>query len=124
MINIYRKDLGKQIRDLRKNTFGYSIKHLAYLVECDKDVIYEIETGEIKCPEPQLILRIANVLDSFYMQFVNPKYESIFLYNLDWGTSDPYEILSMMKFTQALSDAIIQVKNNKIAEGRQCTENL
>ena len=82
MINIYRRNFGRKIRHLRRDVFGYSIAHFAHLVDCDKDTIYEIEIGAIKCPEPQLILRIADVLDSFYMQFVRPKYEKIFLYNL------------------------------------------
>lgn len=119
MINIYRRNFGRKIRHLRRDVFGYSIAHFAHLVDCDKDTIYEIEIGAIKCPEPQLILRIADVLDSFYMQFVRPKYEKIFLYNLNWGTSNPYEILSMMQFTQVLGDAIIQVKNHKMEEDNE-----
>ena len=119
MINIYRRNFGRKIRHLRRDVFGYSIAHFSHLVDFDKDTIYEIEIGAIKCPEPQLILRIADVLDSFYMQFVRPKYEKIFLYNLNWGTSNPYEILSMMQFTQALGDAIIQVKNHKMEEDNE-----
>ena len=32
---------------------------------------------------------------------------------------NPYEILSMMQFTQALGDAIIQVKNHKMEEDNE-----
>ena len=69
-----------------------------------------LEDGRIKNPQPSLILRISDVLDSFYMYFVKEEYEDEFLYFLDWGTTDHNSILFFKNFTVAFSDAIIKLK--------------
>lgn len=118
--SIYKGNMGKKIKYLRQNVFGYSRKKLARLVDSDLETIMMIETGEYKDPEPQLILRIADVLDSFYMNFVKRDCEDIFLECLDWGTTDEIKILSMKTFTLALGNlfANIITRNGNLNESK------
>lgn len=76
----------------------------------DIETIRMLEDGRIKNPQPSLILRISDVLDSFYMYFVKEEYEDEFLYFLDWETTDHNSILFFKNFTVAFSDAIIKLK--------------
>lgn len=85
---MYKSDMGYKIKNLRKNVFGYSQRKLAKLVNEDIETIRMLEAGILKNPKPQLVLRIADVLDSFYMNFVKEEYEDEFLSNLDWGTQN------------------------------------
>lgn len=110
IIKVYKEDMGYRIKYLRKYVCGYSQRRLAKLVEEDIETIRMLEDGRIKNPQPSLILRISEVLDSFYMNFVNKEYEDEFLYFLDWGTKDDNSILFFKNFTVAFSDAIIKLK--------------
>ena len=98
---MYKEDMGYRIKYLRKYVCGYSQRRLAKLVEEDIETIKML---------PSLILRISDVLDSFYMYFVKEEYEDEFLYFLDWGTTDHNSILFFKNFTVAFSDAIIKLK--------------
>ena len=101
---MYKEDMGYNIMILRKYICGYSQRKLAKMVGEDIETIRMLEDGRIKNPQPSLILRISEVLDSFYMNFVNKEYEDEFLYFLDWGTKDD------KNFTLALSETIIKNK--------------
>lgn len=83
---MYKEDMRKRIKYLRTKVCGYSQRHLARLAAIDLDLLRMIEHGEIKNPQPNVILRIADALDSFYMEFVDDEEE--FLLFLDWGTYD------------------------------------
>lgn len=107
---MYKEDMGYRIKYLRKYVCGYSQRRLAKLVEEDIETIRMLEDGRIKNPQPSLILRISDVLDSFYMYFVKEGYEDEFLYFLDWGTTDHNSILFFKNFIVAFSDAIIKLK--------------
>lgn len=107
---MYKEDMGLKIKYLRKNVCGYSQRKLAKLVNEDIETIKMIESGELKNPDPKLILRIAEMLDSFYMEFVNVDAEDDFIYYLDWGTDDHCSIIGMKNFTLALSEALINIK--------------
>lgn len=110
IIKVYKEDMGYRIKYLRKYVCGYSQRRLAKLVEEDIETIKMLEDGRIKNPQPSLILRISDVLDSFYMYFVKEEYEDEFLYFLDWETTDHNSILFFKNFTVAFSDAIIKLK--------------
>lgn len=110
IIKVYKEDMGYRIKYLRKYICGYSQRRLAKLVEEDIETIRMLEDGRIKNPQPSLILRISDALDSFYMYFVKKEYEDEFLYFLDWGTTDHNSILLFKNFTVAFSDAIIKLK--------------
>lgn len=110
IIKVYKEDMGYRIKYLRKYVCGYTQRRLAKLVEEDIETIRMLEDGRIKNPQPSLILRISDVLDSFYMYFVKEEYEDEFLYFLDWGTTDYNSILFFKNFTVAFSDAIIKLK--------------
>lgn len=110
IIKVYKEDMGYRIKYLRKYVCGYSQRRLAKLVEEDIETIRMLEDGRIKNPQPSLILRISDVLDSFYMYFVKEEYEDEFLYFLDWETTDHNSILFFKNFTVAFSDAIIKLK--------------
>lgn len=110
IIKVYKEDMGYRIKYLRKYVCGYSQRRLAKLVEEDIETIRMLEDGRIKNPQPSLILRISDVLDSFYMYFVKEEYEDEFLYFLDWGTTDHNSIFFFKNFTVAFSDAIIKLK--------------
>ncbi len=105
---MYKEDFGYRIMIQRKYVCGYSQKKLAKLVNEDIETIRMLEDGRIKNPQPQLILRIADVLDSFYMEFVNKEYEDEFLTYLDWGTSDYEYINTLKKLTLLISDIVIK----------------
>lgn len=107
---MYKEDMGYNIMILRKYICGYSQRKLAKMVGEDIETIRMLEDGRIKNPQPSLILRISEVLDSFYMNFVNKEYEDEFLYFLDWGTTDHNSIMLFKNFTVAFSDAIIKLK--------------
>lgn len=107
---MYKEDMGYRIKYLRKYVCGYSQRRLSKLVEEDIETIRMLEDGRIKNPQPSLILRISDVLDSFYMYFVKEEYEDEFLYFLDWETTDHNSILFFKNFTVAFSDAIIKLK--------------
>ena len=102
--------MGKRIKYLRKNVCGYSQRRLAKLVNEDVETIRMIENGQIKNPQPQLILRIAEALDSFYMEFVKKEYEDEFLYYLDWGTYNHEDIVFLKDFSLLMSSIIISSK--------------
>jgi len=107
---MYKDDMGKRIKFLRKYYFGYSQKRLAKIVGEDIETIRMIEDGRLKNPQPQLILKIAGVLDSFYMEFVNKEYEDEFLYFLDWGTTDDTLIKFLKELVMIISDVAIQMR--------------
>lgn len=107
---MYKEDMGYNIMILRKYICGYSQRKLAKMVGEDIETIRMLEDGRIKNPQPSLILRISEVLDSFYMNFVNKEYEDEFLYFLDWGTKDDKEIKILKNFTLPLSETIIKNK--------------
>lgn len=107
---MYKEDMGYNIMILRKYICGYSQRKLAKMVGEDIETIRMLEDGRIKNPQPSLILRISEVLDSFYMNFVNKEYEDEFLYFLDWGTKDDNEIEILKNFTLSLSETIIKNK--------------
>lgn len=65
IIKVYKEDMGYRIKYLRKYVCGYSQRRLAKLVEEDIETIRMLEDGRIKNPQPSLILRISDVLDSF-----------------------------------------------------------
>lgn len=109
---MYKEDIGYRIMYLRKYVCGYSQRRLAKLVNEDIETIRMLEDGRIKNPQPSLILRISDVLDSFYMHFVNKEYEDEFLYFLDWGTNDDKQIKILKNLTLALSDIVIKYKNH------------
>lgn len=110
---MYREDIGYRIKIQRKYVCGYSQRKLAKLVGEDVETIKMLEDGRIKNPQPQLILRIADVLDSFYMDFVIPEYEKEFLYFLDWGTLDHNSIVVLRDLTLALSKIVIDSRSLK-----------
>ena len=112
IIKVYKEDMGYRIMYLRKYVCGYSQRRLAKLVNEDIETIRMLEDGRIKNPQPSLILRISDVLDSFYMHFVNKEYEDEFLYFLDWGTTDDKQIKILKNLTLALSDIVIKYKNH------------
>ena len=107
---MYREDMGRKIRYLRKYHCGYSQRRLAKLVGTDIDNIRMLEDGSLKNPQPQLILNIADVLDSFYMEFVKDDYEDEFLYFLNWGTYDDEIINELKDITMLLSDIAVKMK--------------
>ncbi|MDO5569821.1 MAG: helix-turn-helix transcriptional regulator [bacterium] len=107
---MYKKDMGFRIKILRRDVCGYSQRRLAKLVGEDIETIRMIEDGRIKNPQPQLILRIAEILDSFYMEFVEKEYEDEFLYYLDWGTHDHDKIVIIKDLTITLSEILIAQK--------------
>lgn len=82
---MYKEDIGRRIKYLRKYVCGYSQRKLAELINEDVEIIKMLEEGNLKNPQPQVILKIAAALDSFYIEFINPEYENEFLYFLDWG---------------------------------------
>lgn len=106
---MYKDDMGYRIMLQRKYVCGYSQRRLAKLVGEDVETIRMLEHGELLNPQPDLILRIADVLDSFYMEFVKKEYEDEFLYFLDWGTTDHEEILSLKALTLLLSNIAIKL---------------
>ena len=110
---MYKEDMGNRIMIQRKYVCGYSQRRLAKLVNEDIETIRMIEDGRIKNPQPQLILRIADVLDSFYMEFVNKEYENEFLYYLDWGTTNHEEINLLKNLTLLISEIAIQNSCNR-----------
>lgn len=85
---MYRENLGLKIMRLRKYSRGYSQRYLAHLVGVDVETIRMIEDGSMPNPPAQLILRIAEELDSFYMEFVRRNKEEKFLRALDWGENN------------------------------------
>lgn len=107
---MYREDMGRKIRYLRKYHCGYSQRRLAKLVGVDLETIRMLENGELKNPQPQLILNVAEALDSFYMEFVNREYEDEFLYFLNWGTFDDDIIEQLKDITIALSEIAIKMR--------------
>lgn len=107
---MYRDDMGIKIKNLRKNYYGISQRRLAKMLNEDLETIRMIEDGRIKNPQPQLILRIADLLDSFYMDFVKEEYEDEFLTFLDWGTHDDDIIELMKELTSEISNIIIDIK--------------
>ena len=104
---MYRDDMGKRILYIRKNVCGYSRRKLANLVKEDMETIELLELGILTNPDPNLILRIADVLDSFYMNFVKEDYEDTFLSLLDWGTQNQREINVLKDLTLALASILI-----------------
>lgn len=106
---MYKDDMGYRIMLQRKYVCGYSQRRLAKLVGEDVETIRMLEHGELLNPQPDLILRIADVLDSFYMEFVKKEYEDEFLYFLDWGTTDHEEILSLKALALLLSNIAIKL---------------
>ncbi|MDO5569790.1 MAG: helix-turn-helix transcriptional regulator [bacterium] len=110
---MYKEDMGFRIKVLRKYICGYSQRRLSKMVGEDIETIRMLEDGRFKNPQPQLILRIADVLDSFYMEFVKKEYEDEFLYYLDWGTYDHDKIVAIKDLTIALSEIIIKNKFDK-----------
>ncbi len=110
---MYKEDLGDRIKFQRKNVCGYSRRKLAKLVNEDLETIMMLENGELKNPQPQLILKIADVLDSFYMNFVNEEYEEEFLYYLDWGTKNRESIIALKNLTKLLSNIAIHIYRRK-----------
>lgn len=115
---MYKEDMGYRIKYLRKYVCGYSQRRLAKLVEEDIETIRMLEDGRIKNPQPSLILRISDVLDSFYMYFVKEEYEDEFLYFLDWGTTDDEKIKLLKNLTIVLSDVFIKYKYyNEVQNG-------
>lgn len=110
---MYKKNMGKRIKCLRKYVCGYSQRQLARLVNEDVETIRMIESGEIRNPQPQLILRIATVLDSFYMEFVEKEYEEEFLYYLDWGTYNHESIMFLKETSLLISKLIVTSMINK-----------
>ena len=105
---MYKEDMGYKIMFQRKYVCGYSQRKLARLVGEDIETIRMLEDGRLKNPQPQLILRIANVLDSFYMEFVKKEYEDEFLYFLDWGTSEHDSIILLKELTLLISKIAIK----------------
>ncbi len=106
---MYKEDMGYKIMLQRKYICGYSQRKLAKLVGEDIETIRMIEDGRIRNPQPQLILRIAEVLDSFYMEFVNKEYEDEFLYYLEWGTYDHESIIALRELTKMVSEMCIAI---------------
>lgn len=104
---MYKRDMGYKIMLMRKYEFGYSQRRLAKMLGEDIETIRMIEDGRIMNPQPQLILRIAEIFDSFYMEFVEKEYEDEFLYYLDWGTTNHEEIIKLKNMTIALSEILI-----------------
>lgn len=102
--------MGRKIRYLRKYHCGYSQRRLAKLVGTEVETIRMLEDGSLKNPQPQLILNIADVLDSFYMEFVTREYEDEFLYFLNWGTYDDNIINQLKDITMLLSDIAVKMK--------------
>lgn len=109
---MYREDMGYRIMLQRKYVCGYSQRKLAKLVGEDIETIRMLENGELLNPQPQLILRIADVLDSFYMEFVKKEHEDEFLYFLDWGTTVHEDIISLKELTLLLSSIAIKLYFN------------
>lgn len=109
---MYKDDMGIKIKHIRRDIFGYSRTKLAKLVNEDRETIVMLENGLLKNPQPQLILRIADVLDSFYMEFVNKDYEDEFLSYLDWGTNDKYKINILKDISLMISDILIISRRN------------
>ena len=107
---MYKEDMGYRIMIERKYVCGYSQRRLAKLVGEDIETIRMLEDGRLRNPQPDLILRIAEVLDSFYMNFVNPEYEEEFLYFLDWGTTDHDSIIALKELTKLVSDIAIKCR--------------
>ena len=105
---MYKDDLGYRIKVLRKYICGYSRRKLAKLVNEDIETIRMLEEGKIKNPSPQLILKIAEALDSFYMNFVKREHEKEFLYYLDWGTNDDETIIALRDLVLLLRDIAVQ----------------
>ena len=105
---MYKKDMGYKIKNLRKNVFGYSQRKVAKLLNEDVETIRMIEDGRCKNPEPQLILRIAELFDSFYMEFVRKECEDKFLMSLDWGTNDKDAIKSLKDLTMFISNIAVE----------------
>lgn len=105
---MYKEDMGYRIMLQRKYVCGYSQRRLAKLVGEDVETIRMLEHGELLNPQPQLILRIADVLDSFYMEFVKKEYEDEFLYFLDWGTTNHEDIIALKELTLLLSNIAIK----------------
>lgn len=108
--------MGYRIMIQRKYICGYSQRRLAKLVGEDIETIRMLEDGRFRNPQPQLILRIADVLDSFYMEFVNKDYEDEFLYFLDWGTTDHESIIAIKDLTMLLSEIAIKIHFNNRGE--------
>lgn len=107
---MYKNDMGYRIMIQRKYVCGYSQRKLAKLVNEDIETIRMLEDGRMLNPQPQLILRVADVLDSFYMEFVNKEYEDEFLYFLDWGTEEDKAIKTMINFIKVVADFEIEMK--------------
>ena len=105
---MYKEDIGYRIMLQRKYICGYSQRKLAKLVGEDIETIRMLESGELLNPKPQLILRIADALDSFYMEFVKKEHEDEFLYFLDWGTNVHEDILSLKDLILLLSNIAIK----------------
>ena len=105
---MYKDDMGERILYLRKNVCGYSRRKLAKLVNEDAETIELLELGILKYPDPTLILRIADVLDSFYMNFVKEEYEDTFLSLLEWGTDKKSEIDVLKDLTLMMAAFIIE----------------
>ncbi len=110
---MYREDMGYRIKILREYVCGYSQRKLAKLVNEDIETIRMLEDGRLRNPQPQLILRIADALDSFYMEFVNKDCEDEFLYFLDWGTLDHHSIIVLKSLTMTIADIIIDAHSSK-----------
>lgn len=107
---MYKEDMGYKIMIERKYVCGYSQRRLAKMVGEDIETIRMLEDGRLKNPQPQLILRIAECLDSFYMNFVNPEYEDEFLYFLDWDTYEHDKIIALKELTKMLSEIVIKCR--------------
>lgn len=114
---MYKEDMGYRIMMQRKYIRGYSQRRLAKMVNEDIETIRMLEDGRLKNPQPQLILRIADVLDSFYMEYVNKEYEEEFLYYLDWGTTDHDSIIFFKALTKLLNDIVIEYYYDKRKRG-------
>lgn len=117
---MYKEDMGYRIKNLRKYVCGYSQRKLARLVNEDVETIRMLEDGRLKNPRPQLILRIADVCDSFYMEFVNKEAEDEFLTYLDWGTTDEDLIRAIKNLTIAISEFSIEKRFAKRKKNEQC----
>ena len=107
---MYKEDMGYKIMILRKYICGYSQRKLAKIVGEDIEIIRMLEKGQLKNPQPQLILRIADALDSFYMEFVKKECEDEFLYYLDWGTHDHNSIMMLKDLTMSISNIALTIR--------------
>ena len=102
--NFYKDDLGARIMFTRESICGYTAPQLAKKSHTSLNTIIALESGEYKNPHPDLILRIAEALDSFYMDFVEEDYEKEFLENLSWGDVDNVQKYDLINITLSFAD--------------------